>query len=57
VCGRLIGVFIGTQTELDLRVLQHVLYLGVCACVCVFIIHVSVMSDVIHTSVAHTMFP
>lgn len=43
-------MFIGTQAGLDLRVLQHVLYLGVCACV--FIIHVSVMYDVIHTSVA-----
>ena len=55
--GRLIGVFIGTQAELDLLVLQHVLYLGVCACICVFIIHVSVMYDVIHTSLARTMFP
>jgi len=57
VCGRLIGVFIGTQAELDLLVLQHVWYLGVFACVCVFIIHVSVMHDVMHTSLADTMFP
>ncbi len=48
MCGRLIGVFIGTQAELDLRVLQHVLYLGVCACVRVFIIHVSV-TEIRHT--------